>query len=123
MDFFPPLSPLSDGDIVSIRFNTGNPTSTTKVTVNFSRDPSASFGSTTGESVSGTAQDGSILINASPPGDLNGDGYVSVEDIQLVAGYWRTSTRDPNDYEARYDLDGNGHIDIVDIAIVASRLN
>jgi len=61
-DLFPPLTSLSDGAIVSMTLNVGSPPSGTEVTVNFSPAPAASFGDTSGQSVPGTTDDGSVLI-------------------------------------------------------------
>ncbi len=62
------------------------------------------------------------------PGDLDGDLAVTVADVMMVAGRWRTSCTDldpdsnpgtPN-YEGRYDLDHDCQINIVDIMKVAA---
>jgi len=61
-DLFPPLASLSDGAIVYLTLNVGNPPGTTEAAVSFSSDPAASFGNTSGQSVPGTTNDGSVLI-------------------------------------------------------------
>ena len=61
-DLFPPLASLSDGAIVSMTLNVGSPPSATEAAVNFSPDPVASFGDTSGQSVPGTTDDGSVLV-------------------------------------------------------------
>jgi hypothetical protein len=61
-DLFPPLAVLSDGAMVSMTLDVGSPPSATEAAVNFSPDPAASFGDTSGQSVSGTMDDGSVLI-------------------------------------------------------------
>jgi hypothetical protein len=61
-DTFPPLASLPDGAIVSMTLNVGSPPSVTEAAVNFSQDPVASFGDTSGQSVPGTTDDGSVLI-------------------------------------------------------------
>lgn len=61
-DLLPPRASLSDGTIVSMTLNVGSPPSATEVAVNFSQDPSASFGNTSGQSVPGTTDGGSVLI-------------------------------------------------------------
>jgi len=61
-DLFPPLASLSDGAIVSMTLNVGGPPSATEVAVSFSQDPATSFGDTSGESIPGTTDDGSVLI-------------------------------------------------------------
>jgi len=55
-------------------------------------------------------------------GDVNEDGRVNVEDIQLVAGHWGASASNPDHYDPRCDFDGDGNIDVVDIAVVAGQL-
>lgn len=53
-------------------------------------------------------------------GDVNRDGRVDVEDIQLVTAHWRTSASSSDTYD--YDINGDGHIDVVDIAVVARQV-
>ena len=67
-DLFPPLASLSDGAIVSMTLDVGSPPSGTEAAVNFSPDPAASFGDTTGQSVPGATDDGSVLVVAPPTG-------------------------------------------------------
>jgi hypothetical protein len=57
-----PLAALSDGDLVMLTFDVGNPSSTTAAAVGFANDPTVSFGSTTGASVPGTAEGGTVEI-------------------------------------------------------------
>lgn len=57
-----PLAALPDGVIATLTFNVGNPSSATNVAVGFAASPAVSFGSTTGESVPGMAEDGSVQI-------------------------------------------------------------
>lgn len=66
-DLFPPLAAVPDGQIATITFNVGNPSSTTEAGVNFSSAPSASFGDAGGVDVPGSADNGSVLINVSAP--------------------------------------------------------
>jgi len=61
-DLFPPLASLLDGAIVSLTLDVGSPISGTEAAVSFSPDPTASFGDTSGQSVPGTTDDGSVLI-------------------------------------------------------------
>ena len=61
-DLFPPLASLPDGAIVSMTLNVGSPPGATEAAVNFSPDPATSFGDTSGQSVPGTTDDGSVLI-------------------------------------------------------------
>ena len=67
-DLFPPLASLSDGAIVSMTLDVGSPPSGTVAAVSFSPDPAASFGDTSGQSVSGTTDGGSVLVVAPPTG-------------------------------------------------------
>ena len=49
-------------------------------------------------------------------GDLNGDGQVTVLDIQIIAGAWpQTTTSFP------YDQNGDGDLDIQDVTLVAAQ--
>jgi hypothetical protein len=49
-------------------------------------------------------------------GDLNGDGQVTVLDIQMIAGAWpQTTTSFP------YDQNGDGDLDIQDVTLVAAQ--
>lgn len=69
-DTFPPFASLADGDLIRIMLEAGAPAQNTDVPIRFSRDPRASFGSTSGSSVSGSTSDGSVLISitaSTPP--------------------------------------------------------
>ena len=61
-DTFPPLTALPDGVIAFVTVETGHPATTTKAAVNFSQEPAASFGDTSGQGVAGTTGDGAVLI-------------------------------------------------------------
>ena len=61
-DLFPPLASLSDGAIISVTLDVGSPCGAAEAAVNFSPDPAASFGDTSGQSVPGTTDNGSVLI-------------------------------------------------------------
>ncbi|MEM3731351.1 MAG: rhodanese-like domain-containing protein [Candidatus Bathyarchaeia archaeon] len=50
--------------------------------------------------------------------DLNGDGFVNIMDIAIVARNYGLKSGDPN-WDETADLDGNGKIDIIDVAAVA----
>jgi hypothetical protein len=80
-----------------------------------------------GVSVLGSTTDGTIIVTSPyPPGDLNQDCVVDIDDIMLVASRWRTSCANPNpdgdpetpNYDPQYDLDEDCDIDIVDIMLV-----
>ena len=57
--------PLPDGQIGSITLGTGGTSG--DAVVGFSSDPVASFGNTSGQSVAGTTDGGSVLIGTAPP--------------------------------------------------------
>lgn len=67
-----------------------------------------------------------IIISPYPPGDLDQDCDVDVEDIMLVASRWHTycdnvdPDNDPDtpNYDPQYDFDEDCDIDIVDIMLV-----
>jgi hypothetical protein len=61
-DTFPPLAWLPDGTLASVTLHTGNPPTSTEAAVDFSTDPAISFGNTAGQSVPGTADNGSVWI-------------------------------------------------------------
>ncbi len=63
-DVFPPLASLPDDALISITFGTGNPAAVTTAQIAFSIHPPASFGNTSGQSVPGTTDNGSVLIQA-----------------------------------------------------------
>jgi hypothetical protein len=63
-DPVPPLSPIPDGVFITIKLRTGNVSSPVVAAVNFSESSAPySFGSLTGQSIAGTAQNGSVRIN------------------------------------------------------------
>jgi parallel beta-helix repeat protein len=53
-------------------------------------------------------------------GDVNGDGYVGIDDIYLVASRFGREAGEP-EYNRVYDLNGDGYIGIDDIFAVAKR--
>ncbi len=81
----------------------------------------------TGLSVLHSTIGGTVIITSPyPPGDLNQDCAVDIDDIMLVASRWRTycdnidPDNDPDtpNYDPLYDRDGDCDIDIVDIMLV-----
>lgn len=54
------------------------------------------------------------------PGDLNGDGHVTVADISLAANAWGSQPGDPT-WDPRLDRDGNQRISIGEVQWVAAR--
>jgi hypothetical protein len=68
LDFvvFNPASPsleLPDGAVANVTFDVKNPPGDFLAKVDYSQDPAASFGSTTGQSVNGLLQNGSVWIS------------------------------------------------------------
>jgi hypothetical protein len=57
-----------------------------------------------------TIQLGQFTIGG-PPGDINGDGEVNVDDLLILLGAWGTSDPDA-------DLDGSGTVDVDDLLIL-----
>jgi hypothetical protein len=53
---------VPEGDLVTMIFDVGNPLVETEAPVLYALDPPVSFGNTSGESVPGTALEGSVLI-------------------------------------------------------------
>lgn len=72
----------------------------------------ASFGDQVG------ADDTSFQVRQVIVADINGDTYVDILDITLVARAWGSSLGDPR-WDPRCDLDGSGTINIIDITMVA----
>ena len=84
VDFTVPLTPIPDGTLVTVTFDTlCTPAVGTSLIapVEFSDDPEASFGGTGGQSVDGTTSDGSVEIFGTLAGDCNGDGNVDAGDL------------------------------------------
>jgi hypothetical protein len=114
--------PDSTFQLCSIKLKAKAPTGGT--TLAFTDLTNAWFG---GPSVLRNTTDGTIIITSPyPPGDLNQDCVVDVDDIMLVASRWRTSCANPNpdgdpntpNYDPLYDLDEDCNMDIVDIMLV-----
>ncbi len=61
--------------------------------------------------------------SAGEPGDLNGDGKVSIGDLAILAAQYGKDASSPNWNAIKHlDLDGSGSIDIADLAIVAQKI-
>ncbi len=69
-DLIPPLARLPDGDLVQVTFDAGDPAGPLSSPVRFSRDPPASFGSTSGTSIPGATADGSVRFGAGVAGRI-----------------------------------------------------
>lgn len=71
-DPVPPLVSIADGVFITVKMRTGNLTSPVVAAVNFSQSSAPfSFGSPTGQSISGTAQNGSVSIALGASTDKN----------------------------------------------------
>ncbi|MDO8473308.1 MAG: cohesin domain-containing protein, partial [Dehalococcoidia bacterium] len=77
---------------------------------------------TSGDTIQVSNQDGALSIATVCPGDFDGDGRVSIGDVQQIAYRWNQSAGDPL-YKPMYDLDDSGWIDMGDIQPVANRWN
>jgi len=64
---------LADGTLITVDFTAGVTTTQKTAAVNFSQDPKPSFGTVSGGSVSGTWQNGSVLIS---PAKVNWNSYL-----------------------------------------------
>ncbi len=73
-----------------------------------------------GVPIPSSVSDGMLSISECP-GDLDGDGQVTIADVQAVA-YRLGAHCGESLYEARYDFDNNCSIDISDVQRVAYRL-
>lgn len=89
-DTFPPLSSLPDGILATITFTATCPAITSSITapVDFSAEPTASFGNTAGQSVPGATLDGSVEIW---PGAFI-TGIALVNDSPTIWGQFTTLT-------------------------------
>ncbi|MEZ6190394.1 MAG: SdrD B-like domain-containing protein [Phycisphaerales bacterium] len=57
------------------------------------------------------------------PGDINGDGFVGIEDLNIVLGNWNQTFEVPNCARETGDLNGDGFIGIVDLNVVLGNWN
>ena len=64
---------------------------------------------------------GAAGAEASPSGDLDGDGSVGVPDVGVLAGLFGAEGGDP-DYAPPADLDGDGAIALPDLRILLTRI-
>lgn len=53
------------------------------------------------------------------PGDINGDGYVNVGDLQILVASWGRTLGEPG-YDSRADLDGNHTINVGDLQVLVA---
>ncbi len=70
-DTFPPFATLDDGAVVTVELTVKDTSNAAEAAVNFSNDPVASFGNTSGESVAGIVDDGSVLISGNPAAEAD----------------------------------------------------
>jgi len=59
-----------------------------------------------------------MIFTASPSYDLNGDGMVDCNDIEMIVAKWNNEKDDPV-YDRFYDLDNDGYISVADIMKVS----
>jgi photosystem II stability/assembly factor-like uncharacterized protein len=88
-DYAPPLASLSSQTLATITFvpkSACQPATgvTRTIAVNFASQPTASFGSSAGGSISGSTTNGSVSLSAIRSGDTNGDGKVDAGDISAL---------------------------------------
>ncbi|NOV00663.1 glycosyl hydrolase family 95 catalytic domain-containing protein [Paenibacillus planticolens] len=59
----------------------------------------------------------------SEPGDMNGDGRVSIGDLAIIAAAYGKTSDDPDwsNYK-KYDLNNDGRIDIEDLVVIARKI-
>jgi sugar lactone lactonase YvrE len=60
-----------------------------------------------------------MIFRASPSYDLNGDGTVDCNDIEMIVAKWH-SEKDDSEYDRFYDIDDDGYISVADIMRVSS---
>ncbi|WP_356711725.1 dockerin type I domain-containing protein [Paenibacillus sp. CECT 9249] len=59
-------------------------------------------------------------VHSGVPGDLNGDGKVSIGDLAIVAAHYGKTSSSPDwNIAKKADMNGDGKIDIDDLAAVA----
>ncbi|NOV04368.1 alginate lyase family protein [Paenibacillus planticolens] len=62
-------------------------------------------------------------VIAPAPGDLNGDGKITIGDLAIVASCYGKTSADPNWNQYRIaDMNNDGKIDIFDLAFIASKI-
>lgn len=78
------------------------------------------------QAIANKALDGYVIIDPDPPqpvdplvGDVNGDGIVDMEDVNVIAGAYGAVEGDNPRYSLILDLDQNGVIDLCDLLIAA----
>ena len=107
-------SPNSDGTIATVAF-VSKRTGFSDLQLNDVR-----VYSSLGDSVRISVFDGLVVVPVCF-GDLTGDRFVDVGDVQIVAGRTNQSIGDPN-YVAEYDVNSDGEIDSIDVTIISDRL-
>jgi hypothetical protein len=100
LDPLVPLQALPDGDFLYLKLRTLDPPGSTTARVGFSENsPPPSFGNTSGGSVAGTTQDGSVFISdgGTPPSDAFGYVPLILRDLvpSITPTFTPTPTRSP----------------------------
>lgn len=108
------ISPNSDGTIATVAF-VSKRTGFSDLLLNDVR-----VYSSLGDSVAITVNNGLVVVPVCF-GDLTGDRFVDVGDVQIVAGRSNLSIGDIN-YDPKYDINSDGEIDSIDVTIVSDRL-
>jgi hypothetical protein len=71
--------------------------------------------------ISGLYVDGVVSVAASIPGDLNGDGFVGITDLNIVLGRWNNAVT-PGSW-LMGDPNGDGYVGIADLNVVLGNWN
>ncbi|HQV30072.1 MAG TPA: hypothetical protein PKZ61_18425, partial [Thermoflexales bacterium] len=94
---------------------TPTPSSTPTRTPTSTRTPTPTRTPTQTPTATGTPVPGCV-------GDYVLDGYIHIDDVQVIAYHWGSETGEPL-YGPAYDLNTNGRVDIQDVGTVSARWN
>jgi lysozyme family protein len=62
-------------------------------------------------------------INTTIPGDLNGDGKITIGDLAIVAVHYGKTSASPDwELAKKADINGDGVIDVKDLAAIATKI-
>ncbi|MDQ8734776.1 glycoside hydrolase family 98 domain-containing protein [Paenibacillus sp. LHD-38] len=110
----------ADGDVLQLQFKAKSATDEDGTKVQ-TIDGVAANGSGIETEVADAAMN--IVIKVSNPGDVNGDGKISIGDLGLVAAAYGKTSSDPDWAKyAKFDIVKDGKIDILDLATVGSKI-